>query len=133
MNQPELFYQSYEEALGDDIKASGGLKVVGKLFFPEKDVPAAGRALADRVNPGRRERLTDEQERLIMRRAREARGFSAALWFVCDETGFERPKALNQEDEQAKLQRDFIESVRQQKQIADRIERLTQPPLQAVR
>lgn len=133
MSQPDLFYENFYEALSDDVKAVGGLKAVGKLFYPEKDAASAGRALADKLNPERRERLTDEQERLIIRQAREARGFSAALCFICDDTGFERPRALNPENEQARLQREFIAAVHEAKHLGDRLERLTQPPLQAVK
>jgi hypothetical protein len=56
-----------------------------------------------------------------------------ALFFACDESGFERPKPSNPADEKAELQRQFIDAVHTQKQIADRIERLTRPPLEAVR
>jgi hypothetical protein len=46
-----------------------------------------------------------------MRQAREVRGFSAALYFLCDDVGFERPKALNPEDEKQKLQRELVAAV----------------------
>ncbi len=65
------------------------------------------RALADKLNAGRRERLSDEQERLLIRLAREKRGFSATLAYLCDETGFERPKAIAPADKAAQLMRDF--------------------------
>jgi hypothetical protein len=94
----EAFYEGFYDALRDDVQACGGGKVVGHWFWPEKSVEAARARLADALNPERRERLSDEQERLIMRRAREARGFSAAICFLCDDTGFERPKALPPKD-----------------------------------
>lgn len=129
MQGPDLFYESYDQALRDDVKSLGGLKVVGKWFFAEKDPEAAGRALADRLNPERRERLSDEQERMIMRRARESRGFSAALCFIRDDTEFERPKARNPEDERVKLQREILEAARSFKHSVERLERLATAPL----
>lgn len=127
-NGPELFYESWEEALKDDIKALGGTKVVGKLLWPDLEVDTARNRLNDRLNPERRERLSDTQERMIMRSSREARGFSAAMFYLADETGFERPKPRAPRDEMTELQRQFVDSVKLQARIAERIERL-QPQL----
>lgn len=128
-NGPELFYESWEEALKDDIKAMGGTKVVGKLIWPDLEMEIARNRLNDRLNPERRERLNDSQERMIMRGAREARGFSAAMFFLADETGFERPKSMAPQDEVAELQRQFINAVHQSQRIAERLDRLAQPAL----
>ena len=133
MDQAALFFESWEEALRDDVRALGGPKAVGKLLFPQKDVEPAGRALSDCLNSDRRERLTDEQERLIIRMAWRARGYSAALHFICDDTQFERTKPLSPENELAELQRRFIEAASDVRAISDRIERLTKSPIQAVK
>ena len=130
--QEKLFYDSYFEALRDDVNACGGPKAVGEWFWAEKSIEARRNMVNDRLNGERRDRFTDEQERLIMRRARERCGFSAALAYVCDETGFERPRPLNLADEKAELERAFIDSVRRQEQIADRMERLTRSPIAVV-
>ena len=124
--QAELFYESMEEALKDDIRALGGSKVVGAMLWPEfEDEPEKTRTrLNDRVSAERRERLSDAQERLIMRKAREKRGWSAVMCFIADDTGFERPKALAPVDEAARLQRAFIESVHQQGEMLARMERI---------
>ena len=122
MTDPELFYECYYEALRDDVKALGGAKTVGKWFWPEKEMEAARTKLNDAMNADRRERLSDEQERLIMRRAREARGFSAALYFICDDTGFERPRSRDPEDEKEKLQRQFIDAVNALQRLTPKIE-----------
>lgn len=130
---PELFYESWEEAMKEDIKAMGGTKVVGKLLWPDLDVDIARNRLNDRLNPERRERLSDSQERMIMRGAREAKGFSAAMYFLADETGFERPKSREPEDEIAELQREFITAVKKSQLIAERFERLTQPAIKVAK
>lgn len=124
MTSPELFYESWLEALRDDVRSLGGSKVVGAVFWPEKSIDAAKNKLNDALNEERRERLTDEQERYIIRSAREKRGFSAALMHLCDETGFERPKERDPMDEAAQLQREFIDSVRRHERIVEKLERL---------
>jgi len=107
----QLFYEDWLSALRDDVQAIGGNKVVGGVFWGALPADEAGRKLATKLNGQRPERLSAEQERFIMRRAREARGFSAALYFLCDDVGFERPKALNPEDEKQKLQRELVAAV----------------------
>lgn len=118
---PELFYESWHDALKDDVKAAGGLQTVGKIFRADLDKDAAGRWLADRLNPDRRERLTDTQERLIMRLATKARGFSAALCHVCDDVGYTRPEPKKLEDERAALQRDFVAAVKTADRLAEKL------------
>lgn len=133
MEGARLFYDSYVDALRDDVNALGGPKDVGKWFWAEKSIEAARNMLNDCLNDNRRERLTDEQERLIMRKARAARGFSAALYFICDDTQFERPKALNPEDERAKRERELIDTVRRAEQLAAELRKLLPgAPLQAI-
>ena len=123
-NGPELFYESWEESLKDDIKAIGGTKAVGKMLWADLDQDLARNRLNDRLNPERRERLAESQERLIMRLAREKRGWSAAICYLADETGFERPKSKVPEDELTELIRQFTASVPMQKHNVDRIEGL---------
>jgi hypothetical protein len=107
----QLFYEDWLSALRDDVQAIGGNKVVGGVFWGALPADEAGRKLATKLNGQRPERLSAEQERFIMRQAREVRGFSAALYFLCDDVGFERPKALNPEDEKQKLQRELVAAV----------------------
>lgn len=131
MQQPQaaLFYENYSAALRDDCQAiepsRAWAKVVGKILFPEiVDAEEAGRRLADKLNPNRRDRLTDEQERHVMRLAKRARGFSAALAFICDDTGFERPKAIDPKDEALELINREERLVTELRQLLDRRERL---------
>lgn len=136
MNQggAELFYESYLEALKDDVKAIGGSKAVGQKFWPElQNVEIQRGRVNDRLNPDKRDRFTDDQERYIMREAVAVRGYSAAVCFICDEVNLERPKAKSREDEVARLQREFIDAVKNSQRLGERLERLaTMPPLQAI-
>jgi hypothetical protein len=84
------------------------------------------------LNPDKRERLNPHQLLLLLRLAREA-GYHAAKHWLDSELGYEQGRPLDPTDEQAQLQRDFIAAVQTSKRIAERIERLTQPPLQAVK
>jgi hypothetical protein len=125
MDQGSLFFESWEEALQDDVRGLGGYKAVGQLLFPEIiDPAAAGRTLADKLNINRRERLSDKQERLIMRLAAQKRGYSAAMCFACDDTSHERAKPLNAADETTEVQRQYIAAVQLQAKLAERMERL---------
>lgn len=135
--QRALFYENYRAALREDCKAieptAAWAKVVGKLLFPEISDPVeAGRRLNDRTNPNRDDRLSDEQERLIMRLAREKRGFSAALDFICDDTEFERTKPRDRKDEMLELQGRIERSTAELRQLIERQERLVRSPLSSV-
>jgi hypothetical protein len=128
--QAALFYEHYYAALRDDCQAiepsRAWSKVVGKHLFPEiVDAEEAGRRLSDKLNPNRRDRLSDEQERFIMRKAREARGFSAALAFICDDVGFERPKALDPKDEARELIHREEQLMAEFRQLLEKRERLS--------
>jgi hypothetical protein len=131
---PELFYESWEEALRDDVRALGGAKAVASLLWPEKSDPIAARnKLNDALNPERRDRLSHEQEMLIMRKAKEVRGWSAGIFYLCDEAGFDRPQPKDPQDEQAKRQREFINAVKVLERLAPQLMQQTTQPLQAVR
>lgn len=60
---------------------------------------------------------------LIMRKAREA-GYHGAMQYLAVECGYSSPHPLDPADERAELQRLFAESVKQQRILADRMERL---------
>ncbi len=125
--QPELFYDSYFEALRDDVNAIGGPKAVGQTFWPEKEIVAARNAVNDRLNPEKRDRFSDEQERYIMRAAKRKRDFSAALCFLCDDTEFERPKAKSADDERTAALRTIADASHTLKRALETVERLGVP------
>jgi hypothetical protein len=132
--QRALFYESYRAALREDCKAIDGTpawaKVVGQRLFPEISDPVeAGRRLNDKTNPNRDDRLSDDQERLIMRLAREKRGFSAALDYICDDTEFERTKPKDRKDEMLELQGRIERSTSELRSLIERQERLVRSPL----
>lgn len=118
---PEVIHDCFLDALRADVMACGGAKAVGALFWPEKEAEGQRTSVTDRLNEARRERFTAPQQRLLMKRAAELGGRSAALDFICDAVGFERPAKKHPEDERATLLRDLRN---QAAQLNANIERL---------
>lgn len=135
--QRALFYDNYRAALRHDCKAIADespawAKTVGKMLWPGKDAIEAGRTLNDKTNENRADRLSDEEERLIMRLAIEKRGFSAAYDFLADEIGMERAKARDRKDEMVELQSRIERSTAELRELIARQERLVRAPIAAV-
>lgn len=133
----KLFYDGYREALRDDCKAiddtAAWAKNVGKLLFPEiVDPIEAGRRLNDKTNPNRDDRLSDDQERLIMRLSVRKRGFSAAHDYISDEIEMERAKPKDRKDEMLELQGRVERGISELKSLMERQERLIRMPLASV-
>lgn len=123
-HQGELPLDSYLEALRDDVKALGGSTSVGKWFIPEKSDEAQRNYINDRLSSGRRERFSDDQVQLIMRRAVQRRGFSLAHYYLCDAIGTERPKPKDPEAERQRAMARFAEAVDRLQGTADDLKRL---------
>lgn len=125
MSDPQLplIVETIEEALTATIQAMGGLKRVGAELRPELDPHAAGRWLADCLNPDRREHLTPPQLCLLRRKARQA-GVHLLAAYEARDAGYADPQPLEPEDERALLQRQFIEQTKLLAKIVQRAERL---------
>jgi hypothetical protein len=123
MEQPALFYETFNDALDACVKACGGAKVVGCKLWPEKTPDAAHRLLLACLNEDRAERLGPEHLLMIMRLGRE-RGFHAAMNFIARDSGYGDPMPIEPEDEKARLQREFIEAQRSMQKLAERMERV---------
>lgn len=111
------------DALIDCVKAYGGSKCVGPLLWPETTPDAAQRKLLDCLNEDRPQRLTPGQAVLVMRLAR-AKGCHEGIEALARELGYAQPVPITPRDEQAELQRQFIESTRLQAELVERMERL---------
>ncbi|MCC7173282.1 MAG: hypothetical protein IT459_22730 [Planctomycetes bacterium] len=105
------------------MRAIGGTKVVAGRLRPEMPVDHATRWLLDCMNPDRREKLDGDQLVLVMRWAREFGSFATAAYMM-QQSGFERPRALNREQEKASLQERFLDGVKALERISRRIESL---------
>lgn len=122
--QQELPLESYLEALRDDVKALGGSTAVGGWFIPEKSDEAKRNYVNDRLSAGRRERFSDDQIQLIMRRAVQRRGYSSAHYFLCDAIGTERPKPKDPEAARERAMARFAEAVERLDHATAEVKRL---------
>jgi hypothetical protein len=130
--QEQLFYEDIYDALRAAVQAAGGAKVVGPKLWPAKPVPEAQRALLDALNRDRERKLDPEEQLAVLRLARDA-GFHGAIRFVCEQLSYTTPQPIDPKDEIAELQRRFIEAAGDVRAMAERLERLTRPPLQGVK
>jgi len=131
MAQQALFYERIEEALAAVINECGGRKRFASDIWPNKPQRDAHNLLDACLNPERREKFAPHDLMYILKRGREAQ-CHVAMQFMCEEMGYSRPVPINPEDEKVKLQRQIIEAAQTLKTSLDRLERLTQPPLQAI-
>lgn len=132
MDQPRLIYEDFDDALRDLVRAIGGPKAVGAKLRPELPVDQSATWVRDCLNAQRREQFHPGQVLLLLRMGRDV-NFHAAKHFLDDDTGYTRTAPAEPADEVAQLQRTFIESVGMQRQLVERIERLTRAPLAAVK
>jgi len=70
-------------AIGADVDAAGGEKIVGATLWPKLAPETAGRKLANALNPKQRHELTDEEVWTIKQMAYEAVGRSRLVEFEC--------------------------------------------------
>lgn len=109
--QLPLFFDSYEDAIRATVMALGGFKQVGSMLRPAMSPDEAGRWLNDCLNAGRREKL-DIRELAIIRKEARVRGLHILAAYEAREAGYADPQPIVIEDEAARLQREFIESVK---------------------
>ncbi len=123
MVTPSLFHESLNEAIKDCINAVGGAKAVACRLWPEKTPEASHRLLLSCLNDDRPEHLTPDQVVMVLRLAR-AKGCHIGIAYILRDLGYADPQAIEPRDEAAELQRAFIASIEQGKQIMARLERL---------
>lgn len=127
-----MFFEDIEDALREVVRCAGGPKVVGAKLWPEIDPDKAGRRLSDCLNDTRREVLSPSQVMLLLKIGRQI-GCHAAINFIARESGYGDPSPMEPEDEIARLQRDFVESVKGLGEMATRIERMMNTNVQGIR
>lgn len=72
-------------AIGADVDAAGGEKIVGCQLWPKLAPDTAGRKLSNALNPKQRHELSDDEVWLIKQLARKAVGRSRVIEFECGE------------------------------------------------
>lgn len=120
MNQEALFYDTLEEALSPAIDAMGGRKVVACDLWPRKPPREAHNRLNACLNSEKEDKFDSCDLVYLLKRAREI-GAHGAMRFLCAQAGYAEPVPVEPQDERAQLQRAFIESVKTQAKIAERL------------
>lgn len=120
-DQMPLFVEDLTEAIRATIMGLGGYKKVGAEMRPEMLADAAGRWLADCLNPDRRDKLCPDQLAWLRRKARQE-GVHILTYFEARDAGYSEPQPIEPEDERAKLQREFISATKGIEQIMRRLE-----------
>ena len=125
MNQQKLWHEDIYEALGTDVQALGGNKVVGAKLWPEKSPDKAGEHLSNCLNRTRNEKLNPEQVIFIITEARKITSL-ASMTFISKTSNFKDPEPIEPESENARLQREFIQAAKVVEGIAKQIEYIQQ-------
>jgi hypothetical protein len=121
---PQLFYEDIYAALGEIVRATGGMKVVGAAMRPELDAVAAAGWLKDCLNPARREKLDPLQIVWLLRRGRIA-GVHDAMAYISQEVGYENPRPISTEEIFLTALDDLKSTQERMAQSAALIQRLT--------
>lgn len=124
-------YEDETDALRELVRDLGGNKAVGPLLRPDLAGERAAAWLKDCLNPERPERLQPSQLFMLLGLGRKHQ-IHGPSQFILGNVGY-HITPVEPADEVAELQRAYIESVQLQRKLAERMERLTQTPLQAVR
>lgn len=127
-------FTDWNDALDGVVHALGGYKKVGVMLRPElSEKPlAASQWLRDCLNPEKAERLNPDQVVMLLRLAK-AEGYHAAKHWLDSEIGYEQGKPLNPQDEGATLAQRGADLARELRAITERLERISTPPLAAVK
>jgi hypothetical protein len=118
MNQAALFHDTIFDALGADIAAAGGFKVVAGKLWPAENPTSAATKLRNAVNPDQQQKLCPEEVMQIKRLAREA-GSTATVQYEAQQLGY-AVTWVEPEDELQRIERENNELL---KALTKRMER----------
>jgi hypothetical protein len=108
------------DAITEAVKQTGGTKFYGALLWPEKPLEEARRLLLNCLNDDRAEKLSSEQEMLIMREARK-QGNHIIMNYLAQELGYATPAPIQKEDKKEQLMREFILAQQSLSKLAEMI------------
>lgn len=127
MSQTRLFFAGIEEAAEEIARHyPDGPKALAARLRPTKSPDAAYRWWLDCCNVNRTEHNFAGEDWLALIKIGREIGCHAVMHFVCDESNYERAQPVEPEDESNALRREFINAVKQQSRLLERIERLEQ-------
>ena len=119
MNQSALFHDTIYDAIGADIAAAGGFKVVAGKLWPTESNAAA--KLRNSINPEQPHKLCPDEVLAIKRLAKEV-GSTATVDYEAQQLGFQ-PTWLDPKDEAEELRREVRDLLEHVTRKLDRIER----------
>lgn len=122
-HQDALWHDTPEDAVRSLVDALGGFKRVGSSLWPALPVDSAGRRLAQCLDAERAEKLTLSELLMLLRLGQQRSVHTAAAFFM-EAAGYRAPEPIAPRDAQAELQREFVEAVRKQQLLVQRLERL---------
>ena len=120
MGSPQLFYESWEEAAREVVRAAGGTKKVAVELWPAKPLAASTQRLTDCLNHQREEKLSPDELMLLLRIGKDV-SCHALIEYMSGEVGYSRPLPVSADDEKAQLMRGYIEAVAVVKAMSDRL------------
>jgi hypothetical protein len=129
MNQTALFHETVFDALGADIAAAGGFKAVAGKLWPAQ--ANSDTKLRNSINPDQPHKLCPDEVLQIKRLARE-HGSTATVDFEAQQLGF-KPTWIDPADEADELRREVRELLVSVTRKLDRIEKVDERVLKAVR
>jgi len=109
------------EAIVQSVDSAGGPGIVGPLLWPEKDRKSAIRLMKACLSPIHREYLAPDQMLQVFQLAKSM-GCNAGLDCLLSETGYQSG-GFKPVEGLVDLQRQFIEALRAQTELVQRIER----------
>lgn len=132
MEQERLFHDDIKDAIGTAVKALGGYKKVGHMLRPNMKMESAYAWLKECTTQGGDQDLDPLELMTLIRESRKV-GCHSIVQYICQDASYEPPKPKEPEDEMAELKREFIESVKRQERIAERLGELAVTPVQLVK
>lgn len=122
MNQTALWHDTIYDALGADIAAAGGFKVVAGKLWPNTDPATGATKLRNAVNPEQAQKLCPQEVMSIKRLAKEA-GSTATIDYEARELSY-RVEWIDPEDELEQIERENNELLKAILKRQERVEQL---------
>jgi hypothetical protein len=131
VNQGTLFFETVYDAIGADISAAGGFKVVAGKLWPTEGSATASAKLRNSINPDQPHKLCPDEVLAIKRLAKEA-GSTATVDYEAQQLGYQ-VAWVDPKDEGDQLRREYIEAAKAMQRLAERITRADERTLRAVK
>lgn len=121
--QGNLMITDIYDALGDLVRAAGGPKTVGQILKPEKTHEDSAGWVKDCLNRNRRQKFEPEHIMWLLKKGRELGCHDPIAW-ICKSAGYTAPEPIEEENELARLLREYIETEKRRSTLQPRIEEL---------